>query len=188
MGMNPGTFLKRCESITTGFGYKKEIPGLGINQLRDDAGIILTASTEPSREALETVFDGVVVSSSQTDLGRLAFKIPRDYDQSQDELAVRFLANSAGDTNTPTIDGKLYRKREETAISADLDPTISAAVNNNTAKADWVEVNCDSLSLQPGDAVCMEFATSAHTTDALYVYAIEVIYRSDLVFNVQADR
>jgi hypothetical protein len=189
MGMNPGTFLKRAESIITGFGYKKEIAGLGINQLRlADGAPLASGSGNPMYASLETYHEGVQLASSQTALGVLAFKIPRDYDQTQDELAIRFLANSAGDTNTPTIDASLYRKRAGAAISGDLDPTISAAVNTNTAIADWVEVNCDGLSLQPGDVVTAIFASSAHTSDALNVYEIEIIYRSDLVFNVQTDR
>lgn len=189
MGLNPGTFLKRAESIITGFGYKKEIPGLGINQLRlATGGILVVDSGNPGRVSLETSFEGVQLPSSQTALGSLTFKIPRDYDQTQDELAIRLLANSAGDSDTPTIDGAVYRKRAGAALSSDLDPTISAAVNSNTNIADWVEVNCDSLSLQPGDAVTVQLTSSAHTSDALNVYAIEVIYRSDLVFNVQTDR
>lgn len=187
MGLNAATFLKRLEGVVTGLGFKREIPGIDVNSLRDDGGVILDGSTEPSREALETVFDGVRVSNSQTDLGRLTFKIPRDYDKDNDYLRVRFLAQSTG-TDVPTIDGKLYRKRAGAAVSSDLDPTISAAVNTNTALADWVEVNCDGLGMQPGDAVCMEFVTSAHSSHNLDVYALEVIYRSDLVYNVDTER
>ncbi len=189
MGNNAGTFLKKMEGMITGFGFKKEIQGVDINSLRLATGAILVAdSGNPGRVSLETNFEGVQLPSSQTDLGSLTFKIPRDYDQTQDELAIRFLANSAGDNDTPTIDGALYRKRAGVALSSDLDPTISAAVNTNTGIAGWVEINCDSLSLQPGDAVTALFTSSAHTSDALSVYAIEVIYRSDLVFNVQTDR
>jgi len=182
MGLNPATFLSRLEGIVTGYGFKRVIQGVNINSLRDDAGIILTASTEPSREALETVFDGVVVSSSQTDLGRLAFQIPRDYDATVDKLHIRFLCNSAGDTNTPTIDCIMYRKRAGAAVSSDIDPTISAAANTNTALADWVEIVSEGDGWLPGDAVCCEFATSAHTTDAFHVYGLEIVYASDLVY------
>lgn len=188
MSMNPAHFLKNLERLIGGHGFKRVIQGINLNTLRDDAGIILTASTEPSREALETLFDGVVVSASQTDLGRLVFQIPRDYDESVDKLDIRFLANSAGDTNTPTIDCIMYRKRAEAAISADIDPTISAAVNNNTAKADWVEVRSHGDKWLAGDAVCCEFATSAHTTDALHVYGLEVVYASTLVYEDTDDR
>jgi hypothetical protein len=186
--MNPGTFLKNCERITTGLGFKRVIQGLNINSLRDADGIIPTASTEPSREALETNFDGIVVSNGQTDLGSLTFQIPRDYDESVDKLDIRFLANSAGDTDTPTIDCAMYRKRAEAALSADIDPTISGAVNNNTNKADWVQVRSHGDSWQAGDAVTCIFTTSAHATDALHIYGLEVVYASDLAYFDDADR
>ena len=188
-GGNPATLLSRFGKMLTGYGFKREIQGLDINSLRLASGGILAAgSGNPGRVALETNFEGVQLPSSQTDLGSLTFKIPRDYDQTLDYLRIRFLANSAGDTNTPTIDATMFRKRAAAALSSDLDPTISAAINSNTAIADWVEVNADSQSMQPGDAVTFYFTSSAHTTDALNVYAIEVIYKSDLVYFDPDDR
>jgi len=176
------------ERVVTGTGFKRSIPGLDINSLRDADGIIPTASTEPGRNALETSFDGVDVSSSQTDLGSLTFMVPRDYDATVDKLRIRFLAQSAGDTNTPTIDAAIYRKRAGAALSSDLDPTISAAVNNNTTTAGWVEVKAEGLGLQPGDALTCIFTTSAHTTDALNIYALEVVYVGDLAYYEESER
>ena len=138
-GLNAGTWLKRLEGTITGFGFKREIQGVDINSLRLETGAILVAdSGNPGRVSLETNFEGVQLPSSQTDLGTLTFKIPRDYDKDNDYLRVRFLANSAGDTDTPSIDAAMYRKRAGAALSDDLDPTISAVVNTNTAIADWV--------------------------------------------------
>ena len=112
MGMNPGTFLNRCGSIITGYGFKKEIQGLDINSLRlASGGILVAGSGNPGRVALETNFEGVQLPSSQTDLGSLTFKIPRDYDKTLDYLRVRFLAQSGG-TDVPTIDATMYRKRK----------------------------------------------------------------------------
>jgi hypothetical protein len=188
-GLNAGTFLKRLEGTITGFGFKREIAGLGINQLRlADGAPLLSGSGNPNYASLETSYEGVVLPSSQTALGTLTFKIPRDYDKSNDELLIRFLANSAGDTNTPTIDATMYRKRAGAALSSDLDPTISDAVNSNTDIADWVEIDASDLGMEAGDAVTLIFASSAHTTDALNVYEIEVIYRSDLVYNEGDER
>ena len=180
-GLNAANFLKRLEGVVTGDGFKRVIQGININSLRV-AGLILTASTEPSRESLETSFEGVRVSSSQTVLGDLTFLIPRDYDESVDKLYIRFLANSAGDTNTPTIDCAMYRKRAGAALSSDVDPTISAAVNNNTAKAGYVEVVSEGDGWKAGDAVTCVLTTSAHTTDALDVYGLEVVYPSALAY------
>jgi hypothetical protein len=187
-GVNPATFLKRIDGIITGSGFKRVIQGVNINTVRADGGLILTGSTNPKRLAVETSFDALVVTNAQTDLGRLVFQVPRDYDQSLDYLRLRFLAESAGDTDTPTIDAAIYLKRKETALSSDLDPTISSAVNNNTTGAGWVEVNADGLDLRPGDALNIELTTSAHTTDSLHVYGLEAVYKSDLVYFEKSER
>ena len=186
---NAATFLFNTQFIVTGNGFKRVIQGLNINQLHLADGAPLAAdSGNPMRASLETYFEGVQLASSQTDLGSLTFPIPRDYDESIDKLHIRFLANSAGDTNTPTIDAAMYRKRKETALSSDIDPTISGAVNNNTAKADWVEIVSESDGWKAGDSVTCLFTSSAHTTDALNVYDIEVVYASDLVYYEDAER
>lgn len=186
-GFNRATFLYRLHGLQTGRGFKRVIQGLNINSLRIDAGLIMTGSTNPKRTAVGA-FDVVEVTNNQTDAGHLSFQIPRDYDQTQDTLKVRLLAVSAGDTDTPTIDAALYRVRAGSAITADLDPTISAAVNNSTSLSGWVEIDCSSLSLRPGDAVAIDLTTSAHTTDKLYIYGLEVVYKSDLVYFDRTDR
>ena len=189
MSMNPGQFLKNLERIITGLGFKRVIQGININTLRLTTGAILAADTgHPQRGSLETYFEGVVQDASQTTLGTLTFQIPRDYDESIDKLHVRFLCNSAGDTNTPTIDAAMYRKRAEAALSSDINPTISGAVNNNTAKADWVEIVSESDGWKAGDAVTCILISSAHTTDALHIYGLEVVYASDLVYFDDDDR
>ena len=187
-GVNPATFLKRIDGIITGSGFKRVIQGVNINTVKADGGLILTATTNPRRIAAETSFDVLASNTSDTDLGRLAFNIPRDYDQSLDYLRIRFLAKSAGDTDTPTIDAVIYRKRKETALSSDLDPTISESVNNDTDDADYVEVNADGLGMQAGDALSVELVAGAHTTDVLHVYGLEVVYKSDLVYFDKTDR
>jgi hypothetical protein len=185
--MNPGTFLKNCERISTGHGFKRVIQGLNINSIRA-AGLIPTASTEPSRESLETNFEGLRVSNGQTALGDVTFNIPRDYDESVDKLHFRFLAASSGDTDTPTIDAAIYRKRPLTALGSDLDPTISAAMNNNTTGADYVEVVSQGDGHQAGDAITAVFTTSAHSTDNADIYGFEVVYMSDLAYFDKTDR
>ena len=181
MGLNPGTFLFRLRSIITGHGFRRAIPGIGINSLRDASGLILTAGTNPKRASLEIVFEGVVSASGQTAGGSLQFVVPRDYDATNDELLVRFLAQSSG-TDVPTIDATLYRKREGVAISSDLGPTISGAINTVTALADWVEIDCSDLGLIAGDAIHMDFTFSTHASHDANIYGLEVVYRGDLVY------
>ena len=191
MGVNPATFLKRCGSIITGDGFKREIQGIDINSLRlEDGAPLLSGSGNPAYVSLETNFEGIQLPNSETDLGTLTFKIPRDYDQSLDYLRVRFLVNSAGDTDTPSIDSNMYRKRAGAALSGDLDPTISAVVPTNTVKAAWREINADGQSMQPGDGVSFDISTGGTrgTNDALNIYSIEVIYKSDLVYFDPDDR
>ena len=190
-GLNAGTFLKRLEGTITGFGFKREIQGVDINSLRlEDGAPLLADGGNPSYVSLETNFEGVQLPSSQTDLGTLTFKIPRDYDKDNDYLRVRFLVNSGGDTDTPSIDSTMYRKRAGAALSDDLDPTISAVVNTNTAIADWVEINADGLGMEAGDGVSFDLSTGGTrgTSDVLNIYAIEAIYKSDLVFNEPDER
>jgi len=181
--MNPASFLKNLERIVTGLGFKRVIQGLNINSIRSGDGIIPTASTHPGRVAVETSFDCLQCANGQTAVGQLVFMIPRDYDESVDKLDFRFLAQMAGDTNSAvTISGALYRKRAGAALTADLGPTISGAVNTNTELADWIEVRSHGDGHKAGDAITIDFTAAAHATDALNIYGLEVVYASDLVY------
>ena len=186
--MNPGNFCRKMEGVITGTGFKRSIPGLDLTALRDADGTILTASTEPDVAALETHFVGLQSNTSQTDLGTLVFMVPRDYDATVDKIRIRFLACSAGDTDTPTIDASIYRKRAGADLSDDLDPTISDEVNNSTTGAGWVEIKVEGEDLEPGDVLTCVFAASAHTTDILYIYALEVVYMGDLAYYEDDER
>lgn len=189
MSMNPGQFLKNLDRIVTGCGYKKQIAGIGIDNIHLASGAPLAADGgNPMRATLETYFEGVQLASSQTALGTLTFTIPEDYDESVDKLRIEFLAESAGDTDTPTIDASIYRKRAGAALSADIDPTISAAVPTNTSGAAWRRIVSDGDGWQAGDAVTCIFASSAHTTDALNVYGLKVIYAGCIVHFDPNDR
>ncbi len=187
MGLNGATYLKELDTIIPGQGFKRMIPGIGINSWRDAAGLILTGSTAPLRASLETNFEGVQSASGTTDGGSIQFEIPRDYDQAVNKLRVRFLAQSAN-TDVPTIDAALYVKRAGAALSADLDPTISAAINTAAALADYVEINCDGLDIEPGDAIHMDLTLSAHASHAANIYALEIEYHSTQVYYDKTDR
>ena len=165
-------------AVPGGRTHRKELFGVDLNSIRA-LGLIPTASTEPSRESLETNFEGLRVSASQTTLGDLTFLVPSDYNQDQDRLYVKFLVKSSGNTDTPTIDATLFRKRAGAALSSDLNPTISAAIPNNTAGAALRTIVVENQDLNPGDALTFVFTTGAHTTDSVDVYAVKVEYFGD---------
>ena len=184
--MSGSSYLSQLNDIVPGLGFKKAESVMG--SIRDTSGAPLTNATTPPITAVETYFLAIVPASSSTFTGEFMWKVPRDYDQVKDQLRLRFLVNSAGDTDTPTLDAAIYRKRAGVALTADLDPTISAAVPNNTAIADWREINIDGNGLQPGDVLNIEVTASAHTTDALNIYDVEMEYRSTLVYYDKEDR
>ncbi len=184
MSMNPGQFLESCKRIEIGKGFLRTITGISWRELMEADGDKLASTTTPPVSAIETTGLGVVVASSATFVGELNMTVPWDYDSSQDHLKFNILCNSAGDTDTPSIDALVYSKRAGVAITADLDPTISAVVNTNTALAAVVTVDCSDQSLQAGDVLQITFNTGGTrgTTDALNVYGLDVEYRSTLVY------
>ena len=189
--MNPATFCSNMQRVVTGIGFKRSVPGIDLNSIRDADGTILTALTEPSREAAETYFySALVVSASQTDLGTLAFMVPRDYDATVDKMRIRFLVNSGGTTDAPILDAAIYVKKPGTALSSDVNPTASAAIPKTSATtgAAWREIKVEGEGLAPNDAVCCVLSTGAHTTDTVVVYALEVAYIGDLAYYEEDER
>jgi len=187
-GLNAGTFLSKMDGTVTGIGIKKSIDVT--EKIKGTAGAALSGTTtNVGRGAIETNFDGIIADASGTAVLTLAMVVPRDYDKDVDKMRVRFLAQMAGATNTAIkIDAALFQKKVVTALSSDLNPTISAAIPVLATKAGWVEVVADSLGLVPGSALYWEFTTTAHTTDAIHIYAVEVEYWGNIVYNDRDDR
>jgi hypothetical protein len=194
MGINGALFLQQLDGIVPDCGgFKRVMEGINLNTMRLATGAILAAdSGNPGRVSSETYFETVVLPSSQTDLGTLTFSVPRDFDAHTDYMAVRFLCNSGGTTDAPTLDAAVYQKKVGTALSANLDPTASAVISKASATtgAAWREIVADGLSLVPGAALTWILSTAGTrgTTDSVVIYAVEVEYFSDLVYNDETDR
>jgi hypothetical protein len=187
--MNSATFLHDCAGIITGKGFKRVIPGLGINELTEADGDTLDNGSTPPMAALETNGYGVAVANNTTFAGCLNFVIPQDYDESDDELKIRILGATVGGTDSgDTMDCTAYRKRGGVALGSDLNPSVSGAMAATAVLADWVEIDLSDNSLQGGDVLHVTLSTSAHATDPVHIYAIEVQYRSCLVYFDKADR
>lgn len=188
MGVNGALFLKQLDDVRIGDGFKRSIDVT--EQLKGSAGVVLDGTTTNAGVgAIETNYDGVICNSSGTAVLSLKMLVPRDYDVDIDNMKVRFLAQMGGNTDSAiAIDAALFQKKVETALSADLDPTISGSINTLAEVADWVEVEADSLGLVAGSGLYWEFTVSAHTTDAIHIYAVEVEYFSTLVYSDDTDR
>jgi len=188
MSMQPGLFLRNTDRIIPGYGFKKSVDVFQMLTAAD--GTALTGThTNIGRAAPETGFMGLIGDSSGTFAVTLVHKVPWDYDQSIDKMKLRFLAQMAGNTNTAIkLDAALYQKKVGAAVSADLNPTISAAVPILSSYAGWVEIVASGLGLVAGSGLCWVVTCTAHTTDALWIYDAEVEYYSDLVYFDRAIR
>lgn len=173
-----------------GLGFKKSEPII-LQDLCTAAGLTLTAGTSPPIAALETNFIGIQWAAGNAAKVLLNFTVPVDYDQTTDVLNIHLLANSAGNTDAPTISANVYNKRAGTALSADLAPTASAAITKSataaTAASD-VFVSIAGKGLLAGDRLTILIFPGTHGTDAVNLYGIELHYWSTLVAFNQASR
>lgn len=191
--MNPGKFLKNCERITTGLGFKKSVP-VDLNScFVYNTGAPLNATvTEVGFDLLDTDSKQrvIFIDDDETYGPAFNFSVPQDYDESVDKLRIRALCSmDGGETDTVYLDAEIYKKRAGAAASSDLDPTAeTTAVPSAVASAAWSEINADGNSLQGGDQLTVNLKTGAHTTDGIIIYGIEVVYAADLVYYDEADR
>ncbi len=185
MGLNPGTFLKRAESIITGFGYKKVLPiSLYDAHLESDGSPLTTSlGTNPGFDKKGTSSKHTVLTwaADKVVAAGVTFQIPDDYDQTQDELKFMIKVKSAGTTNTPTFTAAVYKNDSAT----DLAPDATAAISSTLA---WVEFDLDGNSLVAGDNITIDITPGAHSSDAIDVFALKMEYRTDLVFYTQTER
>jgi len=185
MGFNPATFLKNLDRIITSGGFKKsiEVPLHSVCLFSDSSPLTTTTSTNPGFAAIETYFPVLTWAAGKVVKAGITFAIPDDYDASDDYLRIKIKACMAGATDTTTaLDATVYA---DDAASTDLDPTISADLSSTLA---WVEINCDSQDLEPGDVIAIGLFPETHATDAVEVYAIKIEYKSDLVYYTASSR
>lgn len=192
--MNPGTYLKNTERITTGFGYKKSYPIPLSGWFDSSAAHLTTTLTAMGYDLLDTGSKQLVIfiDDDETSMGIVQFPIPQSYDESNDRLRIRLLVSMDGGTTDATvlITSALYRKRAGAAATADLDPTDDTATYIPSAVADaaWIEINADGNNLQGGDQMTLHLTSSSHTTDGIIIYGAEFIINDDLVYFAHADR
>lgn len=195
--MNPYQFLKELAGLPTGKsgtpgggdGIRHEIQLNLLTDLRTAAGLVLDGSTtSPQVKALETNALGVQVAAGSTAAGSFVFDIPKDYDPDKDELTIRVIGQTGGSTDSPTMNATIYRKRAGSALSGALTTVVSGAVSKAAGNGSEVTISVSGNGLLPDDILTINLTTSAHATDAVNIYSVDLVYRSNIVFSDMGTR
>jgi hypothetical protein len=183
--MSPYQFLSQLRRVKAGDGFLRSVKLNPIADVRTSACLSLdNSNTVPRLLGVENNLMIVVVPAGQTSAGRLHFVVPNDYDATADKLRIRILGNSSGNVDAPTVSATVHRKREKTAEQTLSAPPATSAFPKSGAPAaiaEWRELSLDGRGCKPGDMLQVTLTTSAHATDALHIYALEIQYSSCLV-------
>ncbi len=185
MGMNPATFLNRCGSIITGFGFKKNVPlSLYSFHLTDDGSPLSeTIDTNAGFDKKGASSKHTVLTWAATKVGAIGIQVqvPDDYDETLDIFILKLKAVMASDSDTPNFGVTAYKNE----ASTDLAPDDTTDLSDTIA---WVEVDLSGNSLVAGDNLTINLTPEAHGSDSIDVFAAKIEYRSDLVYFDPDDR
>jgi hypothetical protein len=188
-----------------GDGFRRELP-LPLRDFylaSDGSALTTTLTTNPGFALAETNALVMQWAATKVVAAGINFYLPRDYDQTADELRVRVFAQMGGATDTPTLALSAFRKRLATALTADQGPFTGKAESpgvspltaaqarrrsslSNTLKV--AEFDISKKSCQPGDLFTLTLTPAAHGTDALNVYGIAVMFRTTLALYTESAR
>jgi hypothetical protein len=151
----------------------------------------IEAGTNVALAADETNARVLEVTNANDTVGYLTFPIPRDYDETQDELKVRVLASmvTVSTDDDVELDSELYVKTAGSALGSDLDPTAPGVVLSATEQ--WIEFDLSGNGLSKDDVANFVLITNgANDTsgEEVLIHAIELLYRSTLVAYSYEDR
>lgn len=192
MSMNPAFFLKNVERLITGAGFKKALP-IDLLDAYAVAGTPLTtvAGTDVGIIVIDTEDLAVQFKLNTTDKHAIyKILIPPDYDKTNDYLRFRMLAEATHTTDVTTkMDIEVYKREAGVALGSDLAPATTALTAMvGAAEPVWTEIDLDGLGLEAGDVLTIHVVPEAHVNGVVNMYAVEVIYRSDLVYYTESNR
>lgn len=203
--MDELNFLKQAGfNRGQGDGFRRELP-LPLRDFylaSDGSALTTTLTTNPGFALAETNALVMQWAATKVVAAGINFYLPRDYDQTADELRVRVFAQMGGATDTPTLAISAFRKRLATALTADQGPftgkaespgisplTAAQAPTLNLSNSLKVaEFDISKKSCQPGDLFTLTLTPAAHGTDALNVYGIAVMFRTTLALYTESAR
>lgn len=190
-GIQFKTFMLASEEMPPGNSFRKEIPSVSINNLRNSAGALLTGGTTPlveiSSSQLRVNFaTGVTVAT-------LNFTVPREYDHIKKvapkarDLLIQVTAAMAGSTDTPTIGitavaapgagGAVKTGYTAATVNPSSTGTATTHAITGTTPASYVFDLGEALSsagdpIKAGDEVTLTITLGTHGTDACYITKI----------------
>ena len=181
MSMTPANFLLMLPLLSgEGKGILQSVP-IAVTELKTSTGLTLTTITAPAVAVAETNAIVVEWADGSVTPAILNWVVPQDYHQDNDTLILSLMANSNGNTDTPTMSATVYNKRVGTAISSNLAPAASAAIPTKTALASEVTITVSGKGLKGGDVLTILLYPGTHNNDAVDLYGLSIKYRSSLV-------
>lgn len=188
--MNPFQYLKQMAQMpAAGKDGYRVLKNLNIiSDLRTAGGLVLTAATVPTVAASETNALAIIAAAAGTANGSFIFQIPKDYDETADELKILLTIASGGTTDVPTMTATAYSKRVGLALTSALTVVASAAINTSTVKAGVVTIDLSANSLKGGDVLTINLVSGAHTTDTTVLSAVSIQYKTGVVFQNLSER
>lgn len=181
MHFSPNNFLYLVKQLVTG-GLKPDATG----PLPADGGfyldyqVALGSGINSTGATIISVNNVPILSSaaSNTLITDIGFLVPRDYDEASDQIKVRLLARSGGTTNTPTLTVASSTTQLGSTVGVAGTSVVSAAI---TAVEAAYEFDLSGQGLTRDSILNFTVTASAHTTDTVQIFGIEVVYASCLV-------
>jgi hypothetical protein len=185
--MNEQNFLKQIQGIVTGDGFVREVP-IPLICLVNTNGTALALTSNVAAIYLQDDNDSVTFN----------FKVPLDYDEGVDELAVVLTAQlttgdlSAGSNYITLGMDQVKRLQPGKAAAEDLTTAAATAAGDDQDVDDVVAAEyvfeLSGLGLKVGDCLSIEVDAQETGTAEAAIYGASVRYRSDLVAHLQANR
>ena len=183
------------------FGIKNLVPGSDTpvatgGAVPADGGFLLDVSMDLN----DGVFAGSTITyttastvpiisaaAATTLITTYGWQVPRDYDETTDYVVVRVLARDAGTTNTPTLtvasSTTIMNSTGILAAGVAIGATgftapVSAALSSTLTE---YEFPLSGQGLVRDSILSFTITASAHTTDAVQIFAVDLVYASCLV-------
>lgn len=183
--MTPHNFCQQTQWITTGQGFKRDLPIVYSDFLVTASGVPVTGSSAPT-----AVVSGISFDDGETALLRIV--LPGDYDSTQDYLTINLLGScatgAAGDTLGLGSSCKVYRDggtAAGTSVNFATAPDDQAVVGTTNTKMTF---NLSGSGLQPGDIVELTITAANSSTSELIVKGGFARYKSNLALTNKTER